>query len=655
MEPAGTAREARRFGKYTLVAKLAAGGMAEIFLARLHGDGGFEKLVCIKRILPHLAKDPQFVAMFLDEARVAARISHPNVCQVFELGEYAGQYYIAMEYLEGVPLSVFRRKDFYAALPDPRLVAGFGVQACEGLHHAHQLRRPDGELLGVVHRDISGQNLFATTDGVIKVLDFGIAKVQDASVRTSTGAVKGTYAYMAPEQLRNETLDRRADVWAIGAVLWETLAQRHLFKRETEFLTFEAITKLPIPSLLEARPDVPPLLADTITRALSRNPDDRFATARALGEALAQAVGPLGGAASSAMISDEVSRSFEATLAEQRMLLRIAREGGQFDLDRTSPLVAHGTSISTTPAANMQRRVEEARAEVAHFVAASEAIESLYEDEDLTSRPGRRFPTDGAFTPAPSRRLSARQEVQAADDSGIVVGHNPPQYTPQSGVYAVAPKEWREPPLPRESKVVPVVQAPPPPKPSKLPWMIATVAIAAAAATAAMLYMEQRDKPETAPNARVEPAAVPVETAPSVAVPQRIEQPIEQPVTPIETPAKTVDVPEPAETETLKRRDKPDKRKIEKVVAKPPEKSDRSDKPPDKPAASPPGMITIDSTPVYAVIYIDGKKYGETPLVNIKLAPGKHSVRAVSASGATRTMTINIESGKTAPVRRIEW
>src|SRR5437868_7806010 len=134
---AAQASEARRFGKYTLVAKLATGGMAEIFLARLNGDGGFEKLVCIKRILPHLAKDPQFVAMFLDEARVAARISHPNVRQVFELGEWQKQYYIAMEYLEGVPLSVFRRSDFYSMPPDPRLVAGLGVQACEGLHQPH--------------------------------------------------------------------------------------------------------------------------------------------------------------------------------------------------------------------------------------------------------------------------------------------------------------------------------------------------------------------------------------------------------------------------------------------------------------------------------------------------------------------------------------
>src|SRR6185312_13181191 len=238
------------------------------------------------------------------------RISHPNVCQVFELGEWNGQYYIAMEYLEGVPLSCFRRNDYYPLPPDPRLVAGFGVQACEGLHHAHQLKTSSGELLGVVHRDVSPQNLFVTVDGVVKVLDFGIAKVQDATSKTSTGAVKGTYAYMAPEQLRNEPLDRRTDVWALGAVLWETLAQRHLFKRDTEFLTFQAITTESIPDICEVRPDVPPLLGDVIARALSRNRDDRFASARALGEALAQAVGPLGGAASTAQISDEVERAF---------------------------------------------------------------------------------------------------------------------------------------------------------------------------------------------------------------------------------------------------------------------------------------------------------------------------------------------------------
>jgi serine/threonine protein kinase len=150
------------------------------------------------------------------------------VCQVFELGEIEGSYYLAMEYLEGVPLSCFRRHDGGGALPDPRLVAGIAIQACEGLHHAHQLKNSEGRPMELVHRDVSPQNLFVTVDGIVKVLDFGIAKVQDATVRTSTGAVKGTYAYMAPEQLRGERVDRRIDVFALGIAMWETLARRHL-------------------------------------------------------------------------------------------------------------------------------------------------------------------------------------------------------------------------------------------------------------------------------------------------------------------------------------------------------------------------------------------------------------------------------------------
>ncbi|HUS32317.1 MAG TPA: serine/threonine-protein kinase [Kofleriaceae bacterium] len=687
---AAQASEARRFGKYTLVAKLATGGMAEIFLARLHGDGGFEKLVCIKRILPHLAKNPQFVAMFLDEARVAARISHPNVCQVFELGEFQGQYYIAMEYLEGVPLAVFRRKDFYPTPPQPRLVAGFAVQACEGLHHAHQLKRADGELLGVVHRDISPQNLFATVDGIVKVLDFGIAKVQDQSIRTSTGAVKGTYAYMAPEQLRNEGLDRRADVWAIGAVLWETLAQTHLFKRDTEFLTFEAITKLPIPHLCEVRPDVPPLMGDVIARALSRNPDDRFGSARSLGEAIAQAVAPLGGPFNAAGISEEVGHSFEATLAEQRMLLRIAREGGQFDLETSSPLVGHGSAISSTPVSNIHRRAQEAQQEVAQFVAAKQAIDSL-DFDDSSVRPAR-FGTDGAFTPAPSRRSDAYASAEDFDDQETLMPmeaqkrrsapmaaqrRSQPYEAQQdrpSGPYSVAPREWRydetEPPIPQARQTMSQPAAPIPS--SRLPWFIALIAVAAAAGTGVMLYMKlQQDKQKAQVVAAKEPVdevKMPEATPPPVVVDAAVpvvEQKVEVPVVdekPVEKPEDKV-ADKPIEDQPPKPPIKKKTVKIDKKVEtkKPEEKKPLDDKKPveDKkpePAVSgPPGFITIDSTPVYAVIYVDGKKLGETPLVNIKLAPGKHAVRAVSPSGSARNLSITIEAGKTAPVKRIEW
>jgi serine/threonine-protein kinase len=249
-----------------------------------------------------------------------------------------------------VPLGCFRRPDLYPAPPDARLVAGLGAQACEGLHHAHNLKRPDGTSMEVVHRDVSANNLFATVDGVVKVLDFGIAKIQDASVRTSTGSVKGTYAYMAPEQLRGERVDRRTDVFAMGVVLWETFARRHLFKRDTEYLTFQAITTDPIPDVCELRPDVPPELGAAIAKALSRDRDARFPTARALGEAITRSAASLGGPTTPSEIADEIARAFASRLREQRALIQMAHEGRALDLEiDVGPGIGYGTELVTTP------------------------------------------------------------------------------------------------------------------------------------------------------------------------------------------------------------------------------------------------------------------------------------------------------------------
>ncbi len=586
MEFAAPSAEARSFGKYTLVAKLATGGMAEIFLARLEGDGGFEKLICIKRILAHLAKDAQFVAMFLDEARIVARISHPNVCQVFELGEWEGQYYIAMEYLEGLPLARFRRNDTYPSPPDPQLVAGFGVQACEGLHHAHQLKRADGTSLEVVHRDISAQNLFVTVDGIVKLLDFGIAKVQDASTKTSTGAVKGTYAYMAPEQLRGETLDRRTDVFALGIVLWETLAQRHLFKRETDFLTFQAITSDPIPDVCEVRPDVPPELGATLAMALARDPSERFANARAFGEALARAVSSLGGVYTPAMISVEFTRAFADTLHNQRDLLQEAREGRAWDLDEENPL---GEQM-TTPVSNLYRKGLEAQAEVAELVARQGGTDRA-----------RRDPT-----PLPKRALSPRSQPGFA---------SPPPKTATMQVEV--------------------------PRSSKLLWTvgIAGVLLALAAiAAAGYLYMQHKEEPAVAVAPPVTPVPVPMPVpVPAAAIPDAAVAVV------VDAGVVAPDAAETASTVTPPPPTHPDKR--------PP-----AAKPHTQPAqpSGPPGFITIDSNP-FATIAVDGRRLGETPLVNVSLGPGRHTVRATLSSGASRAQSITIESGKTAPPLRLEW
>src|ERR1043165_7251311 len=204
------ASSAGRLGRYELLARIATGGMGEIFLARLEGAAGFEKLYVVKRILPHLADDARFRGMLIAEARIASKLSHANICQVYELGETDGQLYIVMEYLEGVTLlPLLRKLSKEAGALDFGFIGGGVQQTTDALHYAHELRDRNGESHGIVHRDVTPSNIFLTESGVAKVLDFCIAKVENVA-NTQSGAIKGTYAYMAPEQLKGADIDRRA-------------------------------------------------------------------------------------------------------------------------------------------------------------------------------------------------------------------------------------------------------------------------------------------------------------------------------------------------------------------------------------------------------------------------------------------------------------
>lgn len=212
--PAGT--EPTTVGRYRLCFEIASGGMATVFLARAEGPSGFEKLVALKRIHPQLAKDVSILGMFLDEARIASRISHANVCAVFDYGSEDGTSFIAMEYLTGEPISRIVRA-VRGASPAiqrawPRIAARVTADLCEGLHSAHELRDERNEPLHVVHRDISPDNLFVTYDGIAKVVDFGIASARHRIHQTMTGELKGKHSYMAPEQLTEAPIDRRADI-----------------------------------------------------------------------------------------------------------------------------------------------------------------------------------------------------------------------------------------------------------------------------------------------------------------------------------------------------------------------------------------------------------------------------------------------------------
>ena len=283
----------RRVGRYDICFELAAGGMATIYLARVDGPGGFRKLVALKCIHPHLVRQSGFVEMFLDEARLASRIAHPNVCSVFDFGFADSAYYIAMELLTGEMVGrLCRMVEQHPALSPLPAHAGFCARiiadAAEGLHAAHELRGDDGQPLQVVHRDVSPQNLIVTYDGAVKVMDFGIARAVGQLHLTSTGTVRGKFPYMAPEQIEQAAVDRRADVWSLGVVLWELLTGKRLFHREREVDTMRAVLSAPIPAPSSVRAGIPRVLDAVALRALSRNPAHRFTTARELVLALEQ-------------------------------------------------------------------------------------------------------------------------------------------------------------------------------------------------------------------------------------------------------------------------------------------------------------------------------------------------------------------------------
>jgi serine/threonine protein kinase len=319
-----------KIGRYELCFELASGGMASVYLARAEGAPGFQKLVALKRIHPHLVGEKDYVEMFLDEARIASRITHANVCSVFDFGEVAGEYFIAMEYLVGEPLSRVHRRvmanaDQRVSPLLPARMARVIAQACEGLHAAHELKDADGESLHVVHRDVSAENLFVTYDGATQVVDFGIAHARQRVHHTEAGQVKGTFPYMAPEQMTAAFVDRRVDVWALGAVLWELLTLRRLFLRDTDVNTMYAVLSSEIRPPSDYRGDVPTDLDEIVLKALRRNPDERWQSAREMGKALRRFLAKQEELVGPAELADWMSELFPGGEARKQQLMEIAR------------------------------------------------------------------------------------------------------------------------------------------------------------------------------------------------------------------------------------------------------------------------------------------------------------------------------------------
>ncbi len=340
-------------GRYRVVDEIGVGGMASVHLARMDGPGGFQKWVAIKRIHPHLVEDETFVNMFLDEARVAARISHPNVATVFELGKHEDTYWIAMEYLHGEPLrEVMRRTEEMGQPMPPEIACRAIADAAEGLHSAHELLGRNGEKLQLVHRDVTPHNLFVTYDGTTKVVDFGIAKFSSRMANTRAGTLKGKLAYMSPEQVAGEPIDRRTDVFALGVVLWELTTGQRLFRMENDLDTLAKVQECMVPRPSTIVRGYPIDLEKIVMKALAKNKNERYRTAREFSRALQSLLMRRGLFIASDEVAAYMASIFADRIQKREAHLRWAAEVTQtIDIDKmkgmASPWQSDDGSILT--------------------------------------------------------------------------------------------------------------------------------------------------------------------------------------------------------------------------------------------------------------------------------------------------------------------
>ncbi len=334
-------------GRYELLLPVAAGGMAMVWAARLKGSRGFQKIVAVKTMLPKLSEDPQFEKMFLDEASLASRIHHPNVVEVLDLGEESGVLFIAMEWLDGAPLNqVMKAAKTAQGIPIP-VAIHILTHAAEGLHAAHELRDDKGTLVGLVHRDVSPQNILVGYDGFTKMVDFGLAKATAlGDGATRVGQLKGKISYMAPEQVRGEPIDRRADVFALGVVLYAVTTGKHPFRRESEGATLFAISATdpaPAPSRFMT---YPPELEAVLMKAIAKNPNERYSSslefARALEQTLPEPERAHGG--------ERVSVFVKALLGTQHEQSKTALSEALRRADRMSMSPNHASMEGLSPA-----------------------------------------------------------------------------------------------------------------------------------------------------------------------------------------------------------------------------------------------------------------------------------------------------------------
>ncbi|MGC4115712.1 MAG: serine/threonine-protein kinase [Myxococcales bacterium] len=588
-------------GKYRLLRKIATGGMAEVYLAQTSGPAGFQKTLVLKRILPHLAEDANFVGMFLNEAKLAALLNHPGIVQIFDLGEADGSYFIAMEYIDGPNLRGLCRKAVEVGKAVPyEYSAKIISMACEGLHYAHDFA-DNGVPLNLIHRDISPDNILISRQGAVKVVDFGIAKAANQGHITKTGTLKGKLAYMPPEQLRGKPLDRRADIFSLGVVLYEMLAGMKPFDATSEIAAMQAILHDEPTPLNERRPDIPAELVVIVERALEKERENRYPDCRTM------------------------QRDLDQFLIQRRKAI------GAYDLSQLVIDIVPPTPIPVQPAAptqNLPREIEPlAQPKKPPRPARPEIPPELSETLRSPQAPPTRRPSQ---PPVP---------VTVAEDIKATV----------RGDAVIPPEAFPEPP------------SPPPRKSGLVLGVVSGVVVAIGAAggyfltrppvAPAVMEAEEPIAAVVPPDAATPPAAPPGPdaAAPEVEPPDASAPPAAEAGPDAGHIAESKAPPNGKTPKTPKGQKPPKQTEPKQSETTPPPSPVTEPKQPEpkpEPQSAKSATLTIDADPPCAVTF-DGKPAGSTPLALNNVAPGAHTaVVSNKDKGVTRTLNLTLASGE---------
>ncbi|QSQ27908.1 protein kinase [Pyxidicoccus parkwayensis] len=656
-----------QLGKYQLVRKLASGGMAEVFLAKAAGPMGFEKTLVLKRILPHLAEDPAFVEMFLGEAKLAAQLEHPNVVQIFDFGEAEGSFFLAMELIDGPTLRKLVKRAQEVPLP-PTLCAKLVALSAEGLAYAHDFRDPaTGELLGLIHRDVSPDNILVSRQGAVKVVDFGIAKVAGQSHRTQTGVVKGKVAYMPPEQLQTKPLDRRVDVYALGVVLYELLTGRRPFDAMTDVNVMQAILFDPFIPVTARRPDVPVALQQVLDKALAKDREKRYPDCRALQADLERFLMSTGESVGAYQISQFIAQWMADTGATPVGMTPAVAGRAQTG---PKPVTVAPRSMVAPPEPPVDNTSPTTPMPISMRSVMSEMERPTAEDLPALGRAERATAQEPAV-PGPTERPSVRERAVAAESSsrprtevragpgmaGSRAGQSwkPPEAVVMGGVPDAASSAERadsgekvDADDAQHTGSAELTAPKPAPKRSSMLVAVAAGGVLLVVGGAVMLLgsgseravpvdvkpLPEQPKPVETAEARVPsaPSSAPVaaptgnnsEAAPSGngVVESAAQQQVAQAAAPSGTPERKPEkAPAPGAGATA-------------PVAEPVAEKKPVTQAPPRPrpavfAVVAKGTLEFRIRP-YAVVYLDGKSLGETPVKPVEVSVGKHSIRLVN-------------------------